>query len=58
MKRKNILNLFHNLANSQGYYGRLLNQIYSNPVWGDRFLDHLEKQNFKDSVDLILYLES
>lgn len=58
MKAEQIMNCFRDLAKSQGFYGRILNQIKENPVAGDKFLKELEEQNFKDEVDLILYLES
>ena len=46
------------LAQSQGFYGRLLRNIDEmdeedrEKVWSD-----LESQNFKDAVDLIMYIE-
>lgn len=41
------------LACSQGFYGRLYEQIKDN----DEALSYLEEQNFKDPIDLILFLE-
>jgi hypothetical protein len=58
MKREQIENTLQSLAMSQGLYGRLLNQIYSLPeeeqeqVW-----QNLEEQNFKEPLDLVLYIE-
>ena len=54
MDREQILTTFQSLAQSQGYYGRLLEQIKDN----EGALDFLEAQNFADAVDLILFLES
>lgn len=53
MDRTKILGLIKSLAKSQGFYGRLLESINENP----EILDHLEQQNFKEELDLILYLE-
>lgn len=51
MKREEILKTFESLARSQGLYGRILRQL------NDEILEHLEKQNFKDAVDLVMYIE-
>lgn len=53
MKSDEILNIIKSLAQNQGFYGRLLEQIQDN----EEALEYLEQQNFKDSVDLILFLE-
>lgn len=58
MDRQAIRDTFEMLAQSQGFYGRLLRNIDEmdkedrEKVWSD-----LESQNFKDVVDLILYIE-
>ena len=58
MDRQAIRGIFEMLAQSQGFYGRLLRDIDEmleedrEKVWSD-----LESQNFKDAVDLILYIE-
>lgn len=58
MKEKEILEIFRQLARSQGHYGRLLDSIENMPKHDYRFfIEILESQNFKDPVDLILYLE-
>lgn len=58
MKEKEILEIFRQLARSQGMYGRLLASIEDMPEDNYRELfDILEAQNFKDPVDLILYVE-
>ena len=58
MKREEILKLFHSLAQSQGFYGRLLRDIYRlDKSDQDRYLSHLEEQNFKDDIDVILFIE-
>ena len=58
MKRTEIERIMRSLAMSQGLYGRILNNIYSlseeeqESVWSE-----LESQNFKDAVDLVMYIE-
>lgn len=58
MNRYQIENLMQSLAMSQGFYGRLLNDIYSAPEdEQERFWENMEAQNFGDSLDVILFLE-
>ena len=57
MNKEQILNVFRGLARSQGYYGRLLQNIESDPEWGEEYLSDLEAQNFGSDLDLILYVE-
>lgn len=58
MKRTEIEKIMRSLAMSQGLYGRILNNINSlseeeqESVWNE-----LESQNFKDAVDLVMYIE-
>lgn len=51
MNKKEILAAIQDLAKSQGFYQRLLNNI------NDETLDILEKQNFKDVVDMVIWIE-
>ena len=53
MKKERILAVIKSLACSQGFYGRVLEQIERNP----KLLDELERQNFNDELDLIFYFE-
>jgi hypothetical protein len=53
MTKEQILGEIKSLAMSQGFYGRLLRDINENPA----MLDELERQNFKDSLDMVLFLE-
>lgn len=53
MTRDEILHIIKSLASSQGFYGRLYEQLYDN----DDVLEYLERQNFKDQIDLIMFLE-
>ena len=57
MNREQILEAIRDLAKSQGFYGRLLYNIETDPEGAERVLDNLEAQNFKDVIDLVLYLE-
>ena len=59
MNRYQIENLMQSLAMSQGLYGRMLNEIYSAPEdEQERFWENMEAQNFRDSLDVVLFLES
>lgn len=58
MNKKEILSTIKMLASSQGFYSRLyanIMELKSNER--GKFLQLLENQKFKDSVDLIMYLE-
>lgn len=61
MNREEIRAVFRELAKSQGAYGRIEESLSDmeakNPKVYEDFMAHLEAQNFKDPVDLILYLE-
>jgi hypothetical protein len=57
MNREQILEAIRDLAKSQGFYGRFLYNIENDPEGAERVLDNLEAQNFKDVIDLVLYLE-
>lgn len=57
MKREQILATIHELAYSTGFYGRLYNDLMSDPDYCDEVMDFFEAQNFKDSLDLILCIE-
>ena len=58
MTKEEIYNTIKSLAHSQGCYSRLLAQLDSDEETKEKFLIALENQKFKDSVDLVLYLES
>lgn len=58
MKRNEILEVIKMLAASQGFYGRLYNTIMSLDIENfELVMSELEEQNFKTSLDLVLYLE-
>ena len=58
MKRDEILETIRSLAQSQGSYGRLLQDLenMSKELYNTVMAD-LEAQNFKDAVDLVMYIE-
>lgn len=58
MKKPEILQAIRSLAASQGFYGRLLMALTSDEPDCVAYLDYLEQQNFKDTVDLVMFLES
>lgn len=58
MKKEEILQAIRSLAASQGFYGRLLIILTSDEPDAVAYLEYLEEQNFKDTVDLVMFLES
>ena len=61
MKINDILNAIRELANNQGFYGRLLRdliELKENDLESyNNIKEELESQNFHDTLDLIMYLE-
>ena len=57
MNRQEILNTIKSLSSSQGFYGRLYMQLSDDSEEVNEYLDYLESQNFKDPIDLIMFLE-
>lgn len=58
MKREEILEVLESLAKSNGRYYRLLSLIEEMPQQQyEATMELLEKQNFKDAVDLVMYFE-
>ena len=53
MNKNQILEVVKMLSKSQGMYCTLLNILEQN----EEALEYLEGKNFKDQVDLILFLE-
>lgn len=54
MTKEEILDTIKTLAHSQGFYSRL----YANIKDNDKALDYLVSQDFKNPVDLILFIET
>jgi hypothetical protein len=59
MNKNDILDAIKSLAMLQGFYGRLLRDIQSEiDEFGESdLLNHLEAQNFNDTLDIVFYLE-
>lgn len=62
MNFEQIMDVIRNLAQSQGFYGRILAHIteirLENPEGYEELKTKLEKQNFKDAVDIVMYFET
>lgn len=61
MNREQIREVIRSLAKSQGLYGRLDNYLddlqQGYPDEYNTLMLKMEKENFKDAVDLVLYVE-
>ena len=58
MNRQEILNAVKSLAMSQGFYGRLYNALTNGTEEAEAVLQEMVSQNFKDSVDMVMWIES
>jgi len=62
MKMDQIMKLIRELACSQGFYGRLLSDLENvqkkDPDKWERITEYLERQNFKDPVDVVMFFEA
>lgn len=59
MKTKEIIETIEKLSNGQGFYGRLLDSITSMSDYDyDMAMQYLEEQDFKDTLDLIMFFEN
>ena len=54
MTKQEIMEAIAALAHSQGYYARLYATLKEHP----EALEFLEKQNFNNPIDMIMFLES
>lgn len=57
MKKNEILAAIRSLSMSQGFYGRLYRFLTDGSDDAERYIADLEKQNLKDAVDLVMYIE-
>lgn len=61
MDIEDVVDVIEMLADSQGFYGRLLEEILyieeNNPEKYEVFRELIEKQEFKDPVDVVLFFE-
>ena len=51
------MDVIRSLACSQGFYGRLLRDLESNPEAKEEFLSEAESKNFRTEVDFVMWLE-
>ena len=59
MKREEIMETIKSLAGSQEFYGRLCGDLIElDEDEYDEVMTELESQNFKDGVDLVMFIES
>lgn len=62
MDIEQIMAAIRSLAQSQGYYGRLYNELWemqtNDPDKWEEVKNTLEKQNFKDSLDMVMFFET
>ncbi|MCM1323179.1 MAG: hypothetical protein NC218_03250 [Acetobacter sp.] len=59
MKRDEMLKVFKQLAQSQGMWGRLLREIDEmDEEVRENMWAQLEAKNFKDRLDLIMFIEN
>ena len=56
-----VINIIDTLSHSQGFYGRLLRDIYElkkyEPEMFMMFVDEIESQNFTNILDIVMYFE-
>ena len=59
MEREEIMEKIKSLASSQGLYGRLYGDLMElDEDEYEQVMLELESQNFKDEVDLVMFIES
>lgn len=59
MKREEIMETIKSLSSSQGLYDRLYRDLMElDEDEYDEVMTELESQNFKDGVDLVMFIES
>lgn len=56
-----VIDIIDTLSYSQGFYGRLLRDIYElkkyEPEMFMMFVDEIESQNFTNVLDIVMYFE-
>lgn len=58
MTKQDIKENITSLAKSQGFYGRLLNQIEEDEAVLDYLYEQSVQEGWKDAVDMVLSIES
>lgn len=58
---EDVIDIINTLSHSQGFYGRLLRDIYElkkyEPEMFMMFVDEIESQNFTNTLDIVMYFE-
>ena len=57
MNKKQILKAISNLAKSQGFYERVHNKLTDGSEESEAYLEELVEQKFKNTVDLVMFIE-
>ena len=57
MYRQEILSSIRNLSMSQGFYRKLYQFLIGGSDDAEKDIAELERQNFNDAVDLVMYIE-
>lgn len=56
-----VIDIINTLSHSQGFYGRLLRDIYElkryEPEMFAMFVDEIESKNFTNVLDIVMYFE-
>lgn len=56
-----VIDIINTLSHSQGFYGRLLRDIYElkryEPEMFMMFVNEIESQNFTNVLDIVMYFE-
>lgn len=56
-----VIDIIDTLSHSQGFYGRLLRDIYElkryEPEMFAMFVDEIESKNFTNVLDIVMYFE-
>lgn len=58
MNKEEILKAIRGLAMSQGFYGRLYEKLIDGSNESNELIEKMVEENFKDVVDMVLWLES
>lgn len=58
MNKEEILKAIRGLAMSQGFYGRLYEKLIDGSSESNELIEKMVEENFKDVVDMVLWLES
>ena len=57
MNKEEILKAIRGLAMSQGFYGRLYEKLIDGSSESNELIEKMVEENFKDVVDMVMWLE-